>query len=201
MKQYTSTLIGFTYPLIRNPTQPPSFLFFWLDRCYSCLNLILRFWSSGRNCFPPRLKIVCINVRHVKSCLINSFQLFRQNMPSFVIFVFMVLEKFLFNLPRTFPNFSFRATARPNSLMANSIKTTFLFKLPLDREVISASTLEIIFAWNWPLIGPLSFSGSDKADKYHVKVAHSLDEACKLLEVGFEYVTDMDGAKIFRKRK
>ena len=38
-------------------------------------------------------------------------------------------------------------------------------------------------------------------DEFHVKVAHSLDEACKLLEVGFEYVTDMDGAKIFRKRK
>jgi integrase/recombinase XerD len=38
-------------------------------------------------------------------------------------------------------------------------------------------------------------------DEFHVKVAHSLDEACKLLEVGFEYVTDMEGAKIFRKRK
>ncbi|MEM2971480.1 MAG: tyrosine-type recombinase/integrase [Candidatus Bathyarchaeia archaeon] len=38
-------------------------------------------------------------------------------------------------------------------------------------------------------------------DEFHVKVAHSLDEACKLLEVGFEYVTDMDGAAIFRKRK
>jgi len=38
-------------------------------------------------------------------------------------------------------------------------------------------------------------------DEFHVKVAHNLDEACKLLEVGFEYVTDMDGAAIFRKRK
>lgn len=28
-----------------------------------------------------------------------------------------------------------------------------------------------------------------------------LDEACKLLEVGFEYVTDMQGKKLFRKRK
>ena len=34
-----------------------------------------------------------------------------------------------------------------------------------------------------------------------VKVAETLDEACKLLEVGFEYVTDMDGKKLFRKRK
>jgi len=33
-------------------------------------------------------------------------------------------------------------------------------------------------------------------DESHVKVAHTLDEACKLLEVGFQYVTDMDGAKI-----
>jgi hypothetical protein len=38
-------------------------------------------------------------------------------------------------------------------------------------------------------------------DEFHVKVAQSLDEACKLLEAGFEYVTDMDGNKLFRKRK
>ena len=38
-------------------------------------------------------------------------------------------------------------------------------------------------------------------DEFHVRVAHSLEETCKLLEVGFEYVTDMDGAKLFRKRK
>lgn len=38
-------------------------------------------------------------------------------------------------------------------------------------------------------------------DEFHVKVAGSLEEACKLLEVGFEYVTDMDGKKLFRKRK
>ncbi len=38
-------------------------------------------------------------------------------------------------------------------------------------------------------------------DDYLIKVAKTLDEACKLLEVGFEYVTEMDGAKLFRKRK
>ncbi|MFQ6064884.1 MAG: hypothetical protein ACE5L6_05345 [Candidatus Bathyarchaeia archaeon] len=38
-------------------------------------------------------------------------------------------------------------------------------------------------------------------EEFHVKVTHSLDEACGLLEVGFEYVTDMEGGKIFRKRK
>jgi ParB-like chromosome segregation protein Spo0J len=29
----------------------------------------------------------------------------------------------------------------------------------------------------------------------------NLEEACKLVEVGFEYVTDIDGCKLFRKRK
>jgi hypothetical protein len=33
------------------------------------------------------------------------------------------------------------------------------------------------------------------------KIAATLDEACKLLETGFEYVTDMDGKQLFRKRK
>ena len=40
-------------------------------------------------------------------------------------------------------------------------------------------------------------------DKFHVKVAHNVDEACELIEAGFEYVTGayVDGGKIFRKRK
>ena len=29
----------------------------------------------------------------------------------------------------------------------------------------------------------------------------NLKEACKLLEIGFEYVTDIDGKKLFGKRK
>lgn len=41
----------------------------------------------------------------------------------------------------------------------------------------------------------------DSVDQFHVKVADSLDDACRLLEVGYEYVTDMDGKKLFRKRK
>jgi len=41
----------------------------------------------------------------------------------------------------------------------------------------------------------------DIKDEYVVKVAATLDEASKLLEVGFEYVTDMDGKKLFRKPK
>jgi hypothetical protein len=38
-------------------------------------------------------------------------------------------------------------------------------------------------------------------DELHVKVAHNLDEACKLLEVGFEYIAEIEGARVFRKRK
>ncbi len=39
------------------------------------------------------------------------------------------------------------------------------------------------------------------SDDFTVKVAHSVGEACKLVEVGFECVCEYDGAKIFRKRK
>jgi integrase len=38
-------------------------------------------------------------------------------------------------------------------------------------------------------------------EEYHVKVAENLQEACKLIAVGLEYVTDLNGAKLFRKRK
>jgi hypothetical protein len=38
-------------------------------------------------------------------------------------------------------------------------------------------------------------------DEYHVKVAQILDEATKMLKVCFEYMTDMDGVKLFKKRK
>jgi len=43
------------------------------------------------------------------------------------------------------------------------------------------------------------FQSSD--DEFHVSVAKTVEEACKLVEVGFEYVTEINGAKIFRKRK
>jgi len=38
-------------------------------------------------------------------------------------------------------------------------------------------------------------------EEFHVKTAKTVEEACKLVEVGFEYVTDIEGIKIFRKRK
>jgi integrase len=43
------------------------------------------------------------------------------------------------------------------------------------------------------------FNGS--ADEYHVKAASDLEEAMRLIEVGFEYITEVDGKKLFRKRK
>jgi len=40
-----------------------------------------------------------------------------------------------------------------------------------------------------------------KSDEYSVRVAETIQEACKLIEAGFEYVTEMGGARLFRKRK
>jgi hypothetical protein len=38
-------------------------------------------------------------------------------------------------------------------------------------------------------------------DDFTCKVATTLQEAKALIEVGFEYVTDMNNVKLFRKRK
>lgn len=38
-------------------------------------------------------------------------------------------------------------------------------------------------------------------DGFTVRVASSIEEACQLIEVGFEYICEMDNHKIFRKRK
>jgi hypothetical protein len=40
-----------------------------------------------------------------------------------------------------------------------------------------------------------------RSDKFTVRVATTLDAACNLVEAGFGYVTEMEGDKIFRKRK
>jgi integrase len=40
-----------------------------------------------------------------------------------------------------------------------------------------------------------------KDDEYICKVAKNVEEASPLIEAGFEYVCDFDGAKLFRKRK
>jgi hypothetical protein len=38
-------------------------------------------------------------------------------------------------------------------------------------------------------------------DQFIVKVADTLEEAVKLMEVGFEYHAKVEGLKLFRKRK
>jgi len=43
--------------------------------------------------------------------------------------------------------------------------------------------------------------GAPDQEEFTVRVAQTLDEACELLEAGFDYVMDMDGKKLFRKRK
>ena len=40
-----------------------------------------------------------------------------------------------------------------------------------------------------------------KEDEYTVKGAETKEQAMKLIEAGFEYVTKIDGTQLFRKRK
>jgi len=44
------------------------------------------------------------------------------------------------------------------------------------------------------------YNASDN-DEWSVKAARTVDEAAKLISVGFEYVTEVEGFKLFRKRK
>lgn len=38
-------------------------------------------------------------------------------------------------------------------------------------------------------------------DEYHSATAQTIDEAKNLIENGFEFVCDMEGIKLFKKRK
>jgi len=40
-----------------------------------------------------------------------------------------------------------------------------------------------------------------KDEEYIVRVTKTVKEACQLIEAGFEYVTEMESVKLFRKRK
>jgi uncharacterized lipoprotein YehR (DUF1307 family) len=40
-----------------------------------------------------------------------------------------------------------------------------------------------------------------KKEEYHSATANTTEDAQKLVESGFEYVTEIDGVKLFRKRK
>jgi integrase len=41
----------------------------------------------------------------------------------------------------------------------------------------------------------------ETTDQFHVKVVDSIEDACKLIEVGYEFVLEMNGKKLFRKIK
>ena len=41
----------------------------------------------------------------------------------------------------------------------------------------------------------------EQDENYTCKIAQNIEQATKLIENSFEYVTEMDGLKIFRKRK
>ena len=42
---------------------------------------------------------------------------------------------------------------------------------------------------------------SEANDQFIVKVADTLDDAVELMEVGFEYHTEVEGHKLYRKRR
>ncbi len=46
-----------------------------------------------------------------------------------------------------------------------------------------------------------SLYGMNENAEFHVKAATTLEEARELLKQGFDFVTDMDGSKLFRKRQ
>jgi len=47
----------------------------------------------------------------------------------------------------------------------------------------------------------IQLAGASGEDAYTCKVAKSLGEASSLIESGFDYVTELDGVKLFRKKK
>jgi hypothetical protein len=40
-----------------------------------------------------------------------------------------------------------------------------------------------------------------KTEEYLSATANTIEDAQKLIEAGYEYVTELDGVKLFRKRK
>lgn len=42
---------------------------------------------------------------------------------------------------------------------------------------------------------------SFESDEFHSTTAKTVQDAQKLVEAGFEYVTEFEGAKVFKKRK
>ena len=42
---------------------------------------------------------------------------------------------------------------------------------------------------------------NEVSDQFTARVAKTVEEACALVEAGFDYVCEVDGVKLFRKRK
>jgi integrase len=42
---------------------------------------------------------------------------------------------------------------------------------------------------------------TNETEEFTCKTAETIDQTCKLIEAGFQYVTEMEGIKLFRKRK
>ncbi len=42
---------------------------------------------------------------------------------------------------------------------------------------------------------------NEDADNYICKVAENVEQSKKLIEIGFDYIMEQDGLKLFRKRK
>jgi hypothetical protein len=42
---------------------------------------------------------------------------------------------------------------------------------------------------------------NEKSDRYHFAVISTFEQVVKLIENGYEFVTDMEGMKMFRKPK
>jgi hypothetical protein len=81
-------------------------------------------------------------------------------------------------------------------LLKSRQKKTFQLRLPLIKPLLGHKSI-----LNTMIYVNLERAIFEVSDDYVVKTASTVDEASKLLEVGFEYVTDMDGRKLFRKRK
>ncbi len=44
-------------------------------------------------------------------------------------------------------------------------------------------------------------TSSSEDEEYTVKIANNVSDAVQLIEKGFQYATEIDGAKLFRKHK
>ena len=114
-------------------------------------------------------------------------------------------ESSLENFCRTFYKIRKRTAERLQNprLLKIGPRTLRHFKATIEY----ARTKDILYVMN--LLGHKSIKNTLvythlidlRSDEFACKVARTVDEATKLIESGFEYVTDLEGLKLFRKRK